>query len=144
MTAEVKNKFSLLSSMIDESFETAKSTSHSLILQVGMDGLLVAVKEKQKNRFVAFENYSFQNCYDLNNVSVFLDEIFSTRKLFTHSFASTHCIVVNNNSTLVPDAVYENDRKSDYLKFNSGTGLIENIIAESIESANAKNVFSTP
>ncbi len=145
MTAEVKNKFSLLSSMIDESFETAKTHSYTLILQISADGLLAAVKEKQKNRFIAFENYSFQNCYDLNNVNGLLEEIISTGKLFANSFDAVHCIAVNNTSTLVPEAVYESERKIDYLQFTSGEYLKkENTFAETVQSLDAKNVFSIP
>ena len=75
MTIALKNNISLINSFIDEAFDVKKTTSFQLVIQIGMDGVLLAVNEKEKNKYIAFENYTFQNLYNFDAIGDSLDEL---------------------------------------------------------------------
>ncbi len=51
MITEIKNKIIQANSIIDEAFDVKQTSNYQLMFQVGMDGILVAVNEKSKNKF---------------------------------------------------------------------------------------------
>ena len=144
MTTEIKNKITPINSYIDEAFDASKTSSFQLILQIGLSGLEVVVNDKSKNKYIALEQYSFQNCYNFDEIADLLDIILKENKLLNHKFQSVSCLIVNNLSTLVPTALYEDDRKRMYLKFNTSLESDELIVVDEIKSLEAKNIFALP
>ena len=144
MTTEIKNKIIPVNSYIDESFDASKTSSFQLILQIGLSGLEIVVNDKPKNKYIALEKYDFQNCYNFDAVADLLESILKDNKLLNHKFQSVSCLIVSNLSTLVPDALYEEDRKKMYLKFNASLEGDELIVADDIKSLEAKNIFALP
>lgn len=144
MITEVRNKIIQANSLIDEAFDPKKTSSFQLILQISVDGILIAVNEKSKNKYIAFENYTFQNVYNFDIVPSLLDELAGDSKLIKHSYKSVTCVVVNNLSTLVPNPLFDEDRKKMYLKFNASLAGDELMLADNIKNLDAKNVFALP
>ena len=144
MLTEIKNKITQASSFIDEAFDAKQTSHYQLILQIGVDGLLVAVNERSKNKYIALENYTFQNAYDFDVVGELLDELIKSSKLIKHKYGSVACMVVNNLSTLVPNPLFEEDKKKMYLKFNTSLEGNELIAVDDLKNLDAKNVFALP
>jgi hypothetical protein len=144
MITEIKNKIIPSGSFIDEAFDAKQTSNYQLILQVGMDGILLAVNEKAKNKYIAFESYAFQNAYSFDIVSELTDQLMKDSKLTGHKYRSVTCLIVNNISTLVPNPLFEEDRKKSYLKLNASLQGDELIAADEIKSLDAKNVFALP
>lgn len=144
MTTEIKNKLTQLHSFIDEAFDAKKTASYQLLLQIGISDIQVAVQDKQKNKYIALEKYNISNAYNFEAVAELFDSLLKESKLINHKFQSVACIVVNNLSTLVPNALYEDDRKKMYLKFNASLEGNEFIVVDEIRSLDAKNVFALP
>jgi hypothetical protein len=144
MTTEIKNKIIPINSYIDEAFDASKSSSFQLILQIGLSGLEIAVNDKSKNKYIALEKYSFQNSYNFDAVADLLDIILKESKLLNHKFQSISCLIINSLSTLVPNALFEEDRKKMYLKFNTSLEGDELVVVDEIKSLDAKNVFAVP
>lgn len=144
MTTEIKNKLTQLHSFIDEAFDAKKTASYQLLLQIGISDIQVAVQDKQKNKYIALEKYNISNAYNFEAVAELFDSLLKESKLINHKFKSVACILVNSLSTLVPNALYEDDRKKMYLKFNASLEGNEFIVVDEIRSLDAKNVFALP
>ena len=144
MTTEIKNKITQLHSFIDEAFDAKKTSSYQLLLQIGISDILVGILDKQKNKYISLEKYSVSNVHNFEGVADLIDILLKESKLLDHKFQSVSCIIVNNISTLVPNALFEEDRKKMYLKFNATLEGNELIVVDEIRSLDAKNVFAIP
>ena len=144
MLSEIKNKISQSNSFIDEAFDVKKTSDYQLIIQIGMDGILLAVNNKLKNKYIAFEKYAFQNVYSFKVVPDLLDMLMKDSKLIPHQYKSVACVVVNNLSTLIPNPLFENDKKEIYLNFNVSLEDGELVAVDDLKSLDAKNIFALP
>ena len=131
-------------SLIDEAFDESRTSGLKLVLQIGIEGVLIAVNEKASNKFIAFERYSFQHVYRFEDVCNLMEELGASSRLMKHSYHTVDCLVVNNLSTLVPKAVFEEDQKKTYLKFNTALEGDELIVADDLKTLDAKTVFALP
>ena len=142
MTTEVKNKITLVNSFIDEAFDEKKSYNYHLIIQIGIDGVWLAINEKAKNKYIAFESYSFQNLYGFDEVLDLLDVLVKESRLIPQNYGSVSCLVVNNLSTIIPTPLFENSKKEMFLKFNSTLQGDEQVMVDDLKNLDAKNVFA--
>lgn len=144
MANTVQYKLICTDSLIDERFDRNRTRDFRLVLQVGLDGLLIAVNEKSTNKFIAFERYNFQHVYRFDDVCNLLDELGQQSTLIRHAYYSVDGLLVNSLSTLVPKGVFEEDRKKTYLKFNMALEGDELIFSDDLKVLDAKTVFALP
>jgi hypothetical protein len=144
MTTGVKNKLSRVNSFVDEAFSTSSNSEYRLIILLGTDGLKAAVYDKQSNKFIAFEYFSFQNAFRPDVVAELFSSAAKESAIISHKYRNVTCVIENNLSTLVPEALYEADRKSMYLKFNSKLEGDELILEDRLSSLEARNIFALP
>jgi hypothetical protein len=144
MLNQVQNKIIRTDSLIDEAFTGKNTRDFKLTLQIGVDGILMSVNDKAHNKYIAFERYSFQQVYRFEDVCVLADELNQQSVLIKHPYNAVDCLVVNNLSTLVPKAVFEEDRKKTYLKFNTELEGDELIMTDDLKTLDAKNIFALP
>ncbi len=144
MTTGTQNKITQVHSFIDEAFDAKKTASCQLVFQISIGEIHIAVNDRQTNKFIALEKYSLQQVYNFDGVAEQLNTIIKESLLTGHKFQIVSCIIVNNVSTLVPNQLYESDRKKMYLKFNASLEGDEYIDVDEIKSLEAKNVFALP
>ena len=142
MIPEIKNKLSQAHSFIDEAFEVKNTSAYQLVIQIGLDAILLVVNEKAKNKYIAFEKYTLQNTYNFDVLSELLDEVLNKSSLIKHKYKSVACIIVNNLSTLVPSPFYDSADKATYLKFIVSLQGDELILVDEIKNIDAKNIFA--
>jgi hypothetical protein len=144
MSTEIKNKLTQLHSFIDEAFDAKKTASYKLLLQIGMNDIQVAVHDNQKNKYIALEQYKVVSSSNFETLDDLFDSLLKDSKLIDHKFQSVACIIVNNLSTLIPNVLFEEDRKKMYLNFNASLEGNEFITVDEIKSLEAKNIFAFP
>lgn len=144
MISEIKNKITQSNSFIDEAFDVKKTFNCQLIIQIGMDGALLAVNDTINNKYIAFEKYAFQNIYSFRLIPDLLEMIFKNSKILPHTYKTMTCVVVNDRSTLIPNPLFENDKKEMYLKFNVSLEEDELVFADDLKGLDAKNIFAVP
>lgn len=144
MQTEIKNKITQVNSFIDEAFNPAYVSTFQLMIQISIDNILIAVNERGGNKYIAFENYTFQNIYNFDGVADQLETLTKESKLIKHKYKSAVCIIVNNLSTLVPNALFDEDRVKMYLKFNAELQGDEMVMVDNLKSMDSKNVFALP
>ncbi|MDF2437051.1 MAG: hypothetical protein K0Q95_1427 [Bacteroidota bacterium] len=144
MTTELKTKIRQINSFVDEAFDIERLADFHLVLQIGNDGLFAIVYDKEKNKYIAFEYYSFQQIYNPEVVSDLFELARNESKFIDRKYRSVTCSVVNNLSTLVPSALFESDKKKTYLKFNTSLQGDELIMIDEIRNIETKNVYALP
>lgn len=144
MTTEIKNKISQANSFIDEAFDEKKAADYHLIIQIGMDSVGLAIHEPSKNKYIAYENYTFQNVYGFDAISDLLDVLIKESRLLGQKYKSVSCVLVNSLSTIIPNPLFESKRKEMYLKFNATLHGDELVLVDDIKNLDAKNVFALP
>lgn len=142
MITELNNKIVPVVAIIDEAFDSTKTVGCRLIIQISVDGLILAVKEVQKNRFIALENYKFQEAYTFDTVVDLLSLLSKESKLIPNKYKAVTCLIVNNLSTIVPAPLFEESRKNMYLRFNTALNEDELVVVDDIKNLDAKNVFA--
>jgi hypothetical protein len=144
MTTELKSKIRQVSSLVDESFDPKQLADFQLVLQLGSDGLLASIFDKEKNKYIAFEYYSFQQVYNTELLSELFDIALKESKFLSQRYKAVSCSMVSSLATIVPTALYEDDRKKIYLKFNTSLQGDELVMVDDIRNLDAKNVFALP
>lgn len=144
MVTELKNRLTQTHSFIDEAFDPKQIADYRLLLQIGNDGLLATVFDKEKNKFIAFEAYGFQQVFDAELAGELFELAVKESKIIRQKYKAVSCAVVNHLSTLVPTALFEDNRRSMYLKFNVGLQGNELVMAEDLKNLESKNVFAIP
>jgi hypothetical protein len=144
MTTDLKKKITQLHSFIDEAFDEKKTASYQLLLQIGVNDIQVAIHDKQQNKYIALEKYVVSNTDNFEALTDLFDILLKESKLIDHVFQSVICLIVSNLSTLVPSALFEEDKKEMYLNFNSYLAEHEVIMTDEIKSLDAKNIFAIP
>jgi hypothetical protein len=144
MTTELKNKITCLNSFIDEAFDLKNISNYHLLIQIGNDGLVISVLDKISNKFIAFEYYNFLGVFNFDVVADLFDIASKESKIIGQKYPVAACAIVNNLATIVPTALYDDERKRMYLKFNSQLEGNELIMTDTLTNLEAKNVFAIP
>lgn len=144
MISELKNKISCLNSFIDEAFDQKNVANYQILIQTGNDGLIVTVFDKIKNKFIAFEYYSFQSTFNFDVIADLFDIALKESKIINLNYSRVTCVIINNLSTIVPSALFDEDRKKTYLKFNSALQGNEFVMTDHLTNLDAKNIFALP
>lgn len=137
-------KFSTINSFIDEAFDIKEVNRYSLHLQLELTRILAAVYDSGKNKFIAFEQYTTQHCFEYQTLADGLALVMHQSKLLPHKYKAVKCILVNNLSTLVPTALYDEERKKLFLKFNYPLQGDEMVCDNKLNSFDSYNVFALP
>ena len=144
MSSELKNKISLSSSLIDEAFDAKKALNYQLIIQIGMDGVELAVYDTVESKFIAFEKHAFQNVHSLKIIPDLWGVLAKSRKLLPHKYKSVKCVLVNKLSTLIPNPLFEKAKSDLYLQFNTTIDEADIVLNDDLKSLDAQNVFALP
>lgn len=144
MITELNNKIIPLTAFIDEAFDKTKTSGYQLIVQVGFDGVQLAVKEIQKNKFIALENYQFKEVFSFDIIADLWNVLAGESKLILPKYKQVACIMVNNHSTIVPAPLFDTTKKAEYLQFNSSIEKSDWIGVDDVKNLDAKNIFAVP
>lgn len=144
MSTELKNKISLTKTIIDESFDPMLCKEYGMNIQIGKDDIVVAIKDIAKNKFIALEQFQFVHNFNFTLIDSLIDEVIEISKLVPYKYKSVNCLIVNGLSTIVPNSLFDEDRKKAFLKFNTDLQGDELVVVNDIKNLNAKNIFALP
>ena len=119
-TIEMKGKVFKGLSLIDETFDVKHLPNYQLFIQLGHDGLVCCVLDTLRNKFIAFENYTFQSVATTNALSENIKQLTKEDYLVSKCVRAKkiELLWVNKRSTIIPNALYDNDSKKQFLDFN--------------------------
>jgi Protein of unknown function (DUF3822) len=118
-----------------------KNNIKELSIQVNLNGLSFCILNRTSNTVEFLKSIDFEIKLTPFDVLNRLKAELSTNTAFSDEFESVLVIHQNELSTLVPEALYEENCKADYLKFNSKI-LRTDLIAEDYIAVNKSiNVY---
>ena len=123
----------------DETFNISNAKQYSLLLQFLPLNFSYAIFDNQRNKFVVIRNTSFKN-----NKSGYIDklkEIFSKDDLLKHNYLNTKAILGSANSIFVPKALFDKEKTSELLNFNTFINKTETILFDELKN-DIFNIYS--
>ncbi len=144
MISELKNRISQKNCIIDESFKGSNSQNYILVLEISTSEFYFTVFDSVSKKYIAFESYEFDSSYNYDLLADLFSVVESQSSLTSLKYKTVSCSIVNELATLVPNALYEEDRKKLYLKFNTQLQGNEFILVDNIETIDSKNIFALP
>ena len=131
-------------SFVDPFYKVEYKGSYFLSAQIGRDGLYLAVLDLKNNTYQAAEEFIFegvQNPFQLKNE---FEKRIESSALLKASFDKVLFSVINEHSSLIPDALYDGDKKQDYFELTLGHQEDVEVHVDSLINAKSKNVFAVP
>ncbi len=144
MVLENKYKLSKLNSIIDETFDKNKSVFYQLIMQLSVDGIYLCVYDFVTLKYIAFEHFSFQNTFTIDATAEVIESVEEESLLFKLNYKKVNCLVTHNVVTLVPNALYDAEKKKLFLKLTTAIDNSSIVLVDELKSLESKNIFALP
>jgi len=102
--------------IVDDSFDKNITTSYFLSIQVSLNGLSFSVLDPVRNTYVLFRHINFPQ-KDKNYVKA--QEYLITDRVLNYDYKRVYFLFNTVNATLVPNALFNNEKAEDVLAFTS-------------------------
>ncbi|RCW92582.1 DUF3822 family protein [Winogradskyella arenosi] len=112
-----------------------------LSIQINLNGLSFCILNKTQNSIEFLNTITFDVKQTPDEVLQLLKEELSQQTVFSEDFNAVRVIHQNELSTLVPEELYDEQYKTDYLKFNSRILRNDFITEDRLSTNNSVNVY---
>jgi len=145
-TTETKSNVFKGLSLIDETLDIKHLPDYSLLIQLGLDALLCCILDHVRNKFIAFENYTFQGVHNYKILCEKLQLLVKSDNLLSSCSRAKNVtlIWVNNKNTFIPNVLFDAGNKENYLKFNHTLEEDETVVIDNLKMLDAKNLYALP
>jgi hypothetical protein len=138
-------QYKLIKKIKDERFDEDLIHQYCLLINIGARDLQVGVVDSQDNRLLLLEDYVFPSLSSQEELSVILDQLFDAHAFLRAAFWKTIKISIKNNKFVqVPEALFVEEAKAEYLKFNAYIEDSEEVLSVLNVQASAVTVFAIP
>jgi hypothetical protein len=127
---------------VDKSLESDHFKKLRLSIQLKLDGFSFSILNLDLNKVVAIVNYKFDNVKHPIQMFEKVKSIYDSESLLQMEFVEVKVSHVNNISTLVPVALFDDDDMKSYLDFNHKLLENEYVTYDLIASDEIANVYS--
>jgi hypothetical protein len=112
--------YKLIKKIKDDKFDAEKLDQYTLLTQLGVRDLQVAVVDSADNRLVFFEDYIFNSLNSYEDLMAVLLTLYESHELLTAGFWKSVIFAIKNNHLVqVPDSLFVPAAAEDYLRFNA-------------------------
>ncbi len=128
-------------SLTDETFDKFLSESYYLSIQIRLDGFSFCVFDPIINTFIAFKELIISNSIAIAQQ---LEEIAANESILGLKYKKTFIIVGNQYSTLVPSALFKDEKKDEllWLACRNTSNSTYKVLSNKLKMADAVNVFA--
>jgi len=127
---------------VDKSLESDHFKKLILSIQLKLDGFSFSILNQELNKVVAIVDYKFDDVKHPLQLLENIKSIYENDTLLGMEFVEVKVSHVNNISTLVPVALFDDDKLRSYLEFNQKLLENEYITYDIIASNEIANVYS--
>ncbi|MDF1672119.1 MAG: DUF3822 family protein [Vicingaceae bacterium] len=131
-------------SLFDKSFNKGNALHYKLYMEISTNGLKQTILDLNTKTFIGFESYQFENIYNEHALAEILKEILTINTLYKLNFKNINVSYVNNRSTLIPNAILDQQKLAEYHKFNFSVSEDDYYIADKLINLSAANIYSIP
>lgn len=135
--------YKLIKKIKDERFDEDLIHQYYLLIHIGQRDLQVGVVDSQENRMLLLEDYVFPVQASPQELPQILDHLFDAHAFLKAAFWKGIKISVKNNKFIqVPEALFVEEAKAEYLKFNAYLEPDEEVLSVLNERSRAVTVFA--
>ena len=127
---------------VDKSLESDHFKKLILSIQLKLDGFSFSILNQELNKVVAIVDYKFEDVKHPLQLLEKVESIYKENSLLNMKFFQVKVSHVNNVSTLVPVALFDDDNLRSYLEFNHKLLENEYLTYDIINSDEIANVYS--
>lgn len=131
-------------SLIDKSFRESQTKNYIMSMQISLHGLVFSIFSEDKNKFIGFEAYRFNKLESTSKIPSQLDLILNEKPWFAYPFKKFFLLYQNSHNTLIPNVLFEKDKKSLYLGFNQIFQENSRIVYDDLKNTLASNIYYLP
>jgi hypothetical protein len=137
--------YKLIKKIKDDRFDEDKIHQYYLLIQVGVRDLQVGVIESEDHRVLLLEDYVFPALASHEELLKVLDQLFDSHHVLKAAFWKKIKISIKNNKFVqVPEALYVDEARSEYLRYNSQVSPEEENYSVANPRVSARTIFSAP
>ena len=139
-----------LRSYIDKAIVKAENNysdfnkNYSLSIQLSLDGFSFSFLNADSNKYLAFESYTIKEIDDYEELAIELGNLFDQLDLIKRRFSRVNILFEGEKSTLVPQALFNEDSLGDYFKFSYKLNHDEEIRFDKLSNLEAYTVYAFP
>jgi hypothetical protein len=112
--------YKLIKKIKDERFDEDLIHQYQLLINIGFRDLQVGVVDDKEHRMLVLEDYVFPSLSSPEELLHILDQLFDAHPFLRAAFWKGIKISIKNNKYVqVPEALYLEEAKSEYLRFNA-------------------------
>ena len=131
-------------SLLDKSYNTSKSSVYKLYVEISNNGLKHTVFNTENNTFIGLEEYRFSDISNDYSLVAPLKDIITNNSIYKNEFSSIFISVVNNRSTLIPNAIFKADKLESFHQFNFSKKEEDQFYSDQLINLSGYNVYSIP
>jgi hypothetical protein len=131
-------------SLFDKSFNENDTKSYKLYVELSNSGLKHTVFNIENKIFIGFEEYQFTDIHNDYSLVEPIKNIISNNPIYKKEFSSINVAIVNNRSTLIPNAIFKTDKLESFHQFNFSSQDEDQFFSDQLINLTAYNVYSIP
>ena len=131
-------------SYFDKSYKESHTRKYTLSVQLWLKGLVFAIYNPEKNRFIGIEAYDFSDIENVEKLPSFLSKVVNGRPSFVFPYGKVFVLYQNSYSTLIPQPLFSEDQSKLYLEFNQPFQENSRVVFDSLKNNQATNIYYLP
>ena len=140
----IQNGIKSSRSLIDPFYKPEYKGSYFLSAQLGKDGLYLAVMDLTNNNYLALEEHTFEGVQNMFQLKTEFENSIENSALIKADFEKSVIGIINEHVSLVPEALFDEQHKSDYLELAHGKLSDFTIYEDGLINTRARNVYAVP
>lgn len=140
----INTEIKSLRSFVDPMYKVGHKGPNFLSLQLGRDGLYAAALDLKTNTFIALEEHIFEGVQNTNQLLGEFRKSIENSTLLKNGFDKAVLGVVNEFSSLVPEALYDENKRSEFFEFTQGRMEDYTLADDRLTNLKARNLFALP
>ncbi len=140
MNTEIKISKNI--SLVDEAFDEKLTGNYRINIQLSSNNISFAIADSVQSKILVLESYTFHLAFSTDLYLQALKKLFAENKFLSNFYRSVHVAIVNQLSTLVPDALFEEQKKEKYFSLNHSIKNDERLLVDKLKSIDSRNVFA--
>lgn len=128
-------------SYTDPYYQTSNVKSNLLSVQIGQDGLSLAVLDNKSNTYLLLKEYIFENIHSDVQVLEEFKRIVEIEEAFKEGYQKTVIGFIGGLSVLIPEALFNQDKAKTYLDFSHDIKNEYFVGNDALINVRARNVY---
>lgn len=129
---------------LDKSFNSNNINNYHLSLQISLKGFSLCLLDRERNKFIALENYYFDKISSYNILLEEIQEIFNDYNILNQNYNHVKLLFTTTKFTFIPSPFFDHKEINTFFSFNHEISENETIHTNYTYGNSSYTVFSIP